>query len=230
MGIVCLGLILVFTLSGTDLGLFLNAHSIILVLGGTLGVFLVCTPPAEVVSAIGTILSQLRPQVSSALVNEQLLTINKRRSASLSKPHALIAYAQELWEKGVDDEMFEALLVKRLHETNNGNVRVVTSLRNLAKYPPALGMTGTVFGLVALFSNLTVDSKEALGPSLATAMTATFYGLVAANMIFMPLADRCHVWQLASSELNQYIVKIVLMIHQNDGESIVADEVKVHAA
>lgn len=228
-GTVLLTLLLMFVLSGVDLKIFLNLHSLLLVFVGTAGVFAVSTPPEGVSSVVQSLLSLLKRRQTTKEVNEQLIAVNRKKDVKLERPHTLIAYAQELWEKGIEPEMFQALLVRRAHEMNGAQMRVVTTLRNLAKYPPALGMTGTVIGLVSLFSNLTPDNKSQLGPSLAMAMTATFYGLLVANMALMPISDRIQVMQLASGESNQHICKILLMIHQDQGESVIKDEIYVAA-
>ena len=81
-----------------------------------------------------------------------------------------------------------------------------------------------------MFSHLTPDNKAALGPSLAMAMTATFYGLLVANMLLMPFADRIQIIQLAGAETNQHVCKILLMIHGDQGESVIQDEIHVAAA
>jgi chemotaxis protein MotA len=227
---VLLILVLGASFSGLDLKLYVNAHSLILVLGGTIGILGLATPPLELVALGHSFLSIFRGQMRGEELNGQLLLLSRKQNAVLSQAHPLIVYAQQLWEKGIDREMFQALLVKRLHETNNNKVRVVTALRNLAKYPPALGMTGTVIGLVSLFSSLTSENKSQIGPSLAMAMTATFYGLVISNLILMPLADRCQVQHLAAEEQSQHICKILLMIHNQQEESLIRDEVNVRAA
>lgn len=221
--------LLIFVLSGVDPRIFLNLHSIVLVFAGTLGVFLLSTPPAEVKTVFHSMIALLRLGQSPQEINEQLIAVSRQRDAKFSRPHVLIAYAQDLWEKGVEPEMFQALLVRRSHELSTIQMRVVTTLRNLAKYPPALGMTGTVIGLVSLFSNLTPNNKASLGPSLALAMTATFYGLVVANMFIMPISDRVQILHLSVGENNQHICKILLMIHQDEGISVIKDEIYVAA-
>src|SRR5690606_26967501 len=117
----------------------------------------------------------------------------KDRALRQPSVNPLINYAAELWGQGIDPELFIVLISQRRDELERGHAGAVQALRNLAKYPPALGMTGTVMGLVSLFSVLGIDDKAALGPSLALAMTATFFGLVTANCLVTPLADHLHV-------------------------------------
>jgi chemotaxis protein MotA len=228
-GTIILTVLLIFVLSGVNLKIFFNLHSITLVFAGTLGIFFFSTPPSGISSVASSLLALLKSEQTTRNVNEQLIILNRKKDATIEKPHVLVNYAQELWEKGIEPEMFQSLLLRRAHDLNSSQLRVVSTLRNLAKYPPALGMIGTVVGLVSLFSNLTASNKGQLGPSLALAMTATFYGLTIANMLIMPLSDRIQIMQLASGENNQHICKIILMIHQGEGDSVIKDEIYVAA-
>nr|WP_037491339.1 MotA/TolQ/ExbB proton channel family protein [Sphingobium indicum] len=59
---------------------------------------------------------------------------------------------------------------------------------SIADAAPALGMAGTIIGLVGMFAAM--DDPAALGPAMALALLTTFYGVVIANMIAAPIAAR----------------------------------------
>ena len=59
---------------------------------------------------------------------------------------------------------------------------------SVAEAAPALGMAGTIIGLVGMFAAM--DDPAKLGPSMALALLTTFYGVVIANMIAAPVAAR----------------------------------------
>lgn len=56
------------------------------------------------------------------------------------------------------------------------------------KYTPAMGMIGTLVGLVLMLANM--DDVSKIGPGMAVALLTTLYGAVIANMICLPLADK----------------------------------------
>ena len=56
----------------------------------------------------------------------------------------------------------------------------------LGDFAPAMGMIGTVIGLIQLLANM--RDFEKLGPGMAIALLTTFYGLVLAHLIYLPLA------------------------------------------
>ncbi|HKY83008.1 MAG TPA: MotA/TolQ/ExbB proton channel family protein [Sphingobium sp.] len=59
---------------------------------------------------------------------------------------------------------------------------------SIADVAPALGMAGTILGLVGMFAAM--EDPAALGPSMAVALLTTFYGVVIANLIAAPIASR----------------------------------------
>ena len=61
-------------------------------------------------------------------------------------------------------------------------------------------MIGTLIGMVQMFANMTDPSK--LGPFMATALLATLYGAVLANIICLPIADKLH-GKLVDEEVNR---------------------------
>ena len=68
------------------------------------------------------------------------------------------------------------------HEANQG---VVKSWIDIG---PAMGMIGTLVGLVAMLGNM-ADPK-AIGPAMAVALLTTLYGAFVANVMFMPIVGK----------------------------------------
>jgi hypothetical protein len=61
-------------------------------------------------------------------------------------------------------------------------------------------MVGTLIGMVQMFANMTDPSK--LGPYMAIALLATFYGAALANLVCLPIADKLHL-KLVDEEINR---------------------------
>lgn len=60
--------------------------------------------------------------------------------------------------------------------------------RDLADAAPAMGMLATVLGLIRMFAHM--DDPAKLGAPMATALVATLWGIVVANLLAGPIADR----------------------------------------
>ena len=72
--------------------------------------------------------------------------------------------------------------------------------RAIGDCAPAFGMIGTLIGMVQMFANMTDPSK--LGPFMAVALLATFYGALVANLFCLPIADKLHL-KLVDEEINR---------------------------
>lgn len=75
--------------------------------------------------------------------------------------------------------------------------------RAIGDCAPAWGMIGTILGMVTMFANMSDPSR--LGPAMATALLATLYGAIVANMLTLPLADKLHV-KLEEEEISRTLI------------------------
>ncbi|STO99006.1 Chemotaxis protein MotA [Grimontia hollisae] len=70
-------------------------------------------------------------------------------------------------------------------ERHDAGAQFYTALADVA---PAMGMIGTLIGLVAMLSNM--DDPKAIGPAMAVALLTTLYGAMLANMVAIPIANK----------------------------------------
>lgn len=222
IGFLGLAAVLAGALFGADLRLFLNWHAIGLVIGGTFFVLFFSSSWSDLRGLTGAFLDLFRSPASLSRLNTALIGLARDRR-STTREHVLITRALSIWEQGVDEDLFEVLLQQKLQEENAATEQAVNTLRSLAKYPPALGMTGTVMGLVTMFSRLAPNAQANLGASLALAMTATFHGLVLANGVLLPLADRLSAVHLRRTNLNEHVFRTLVLINRGEGAPVVAE-------
>lgn len=79
------------------------------------------------------------------------------------------------------------LLAEQKYERQLGHAGFLLSL---AKLGPGFGLLGTIFGLVVMLEDMGAGSGfEKVGPSLAVALLATLYGVIAANVLFQPFSE-----------------------------------------
>jgi chemotaxis protein MotA len=69
--------------------------------------------------------------------------------------------------------------------------------QRIAEVAPAMGMIGTVIGLVVMFARM--NDPAAMGPAMAVAMLATLYGLLLSFVVAGPIAARLQ--RLSEAEL-----------------------------
>lgn len=203
---------------------YLNLHSVLIVLGGTLAVFAIGSPGSVILSVAKNILKLFRPRRGIKDVHAELMKLAADKNSVANSKDALIQYAIELWERGVDSNTFQALLSQFRDKLENEDAESVSALQNLAKYPPALGMLGTVMGMISLFANLGSSNKSGLGPALATAMTATFYGLLMANAFLNPIADRIMVETIHDKKYYGLVYEILTLVNRREPIGMIEEE------
>ncbi|CAM8627251.1 MULTISPECIES: MotA/TolQ/ExbB proton channel family protein [Sphingobium] len=85
-------------------------------------------------------------------------------------------------------DMFELWVAQTLADRGQRHGAVHKAWLSIADAAPALGMAGTIIGLIGMFAAM--DDPAALGPAMALALLTTFYGVVIANIIAAPIAAR----------------------------------------
>lgn len=91
----------------------------------------------------------------------------------------------------------------------------------LGEVAPAMGMVGTLVGLVALLNNM--ESQEALTSGMATALLTTLYGAVLANAIALPIANKMRVQSEVEVLLRDIIQDGVGFIQTGGNPRVLAD-------
>jgi chemotaxis protein MotA len=89
---------------------------------------------------------------------------------------------------GTPGEDVETIMRRDLHATHQRHLGAASVLRKAAEFAPAMGLIGTLIGLVQMLGNL--EDPATIGPSMAVALLTTFYGAVLANMVFSPMASK----------------------------------------
>mgnify|MGYP003633216089 CR=1 FL=1 len=104
---------------------------------------------------------------------------------------------------GHDADVVRATLQKDISLTTERHETGSDMLMALADVAPAMGMIGTLIGLVAMLSNM--DDPKSIGPAMAVALLTTLYGAFLANVIAIPLASKLKL-RMAEEKMNQELV------------------------
>lgn len=125
----------------------------------------------------------------------------------------------ELITLGFGRDKVEKILSERVYQAFERNQRVAQSLRSLAKYPPAFGLTGTVFGLVTLMRSVAngAGAKET-GIQMAIALVATMYGLLISNIVINPAGES--VQKFANEDRKRGETSLEAVLLAVDGASL----------
>ena len=170
-----------------------------IVFGGTFAVTTMCFSIPEV-ARTARILSKTvfytGRDPSEAAVNVLRVADLARRQGVLSLQGVMDALTSEPFlHKGISmvvdgtpGEEVELILHRDIQATIQRHQSSASVLRKAAEFSPAMGLIGTLIGLVQMLGSL--DDPTTIGPSMAVALLTTFYGAVLANLVFSPLAAK----------------------------------------
>ncbi|MBM3515365.1 MAG: flagellar motor protein MotA [Alphaproteobacteria bacterium] len=89
---------------------------------------------------------------------------------------------------GMSDGEIERVLREDMLSAEHDVQRATQVIRKAAEIAPAMGLIGTLIGLVQMLGNL--GDPQVIGPAMAVALLTTFYGAVLANLVLNPLAAK----------------------------------------
>ena len=229
------GLMLMAILQGGSLSIFIDVPSMLIVFGGTAGVALVNFPLGEVLGAINIAKKAfLFKEVNTNDLLAQLMEFaNKaRKEGILSLQGAIdsidddfLVKALQMAVDGQEPEDLKAMLNTEIDYIAQRHSLGVSIFESLGAISPAMGMVGTLIGLVQMLQNM--SDPASIGPAMAVALLTTFYGAVLANIIFLPIAGKLKT--RSKTEILQKTIIVEGMGSILSGENPRVMEQKLHA-
>jgi len=110
------------------------------------------------------------------------------RTDRVQTSHPFIAQALTTLANSSDVEHFSHWINQSLDDRRARHARIISFWNALADAGPAVGMAGTIIGLIGMFANM--SDPATIGPFMALALMTTLHGLILANAIAGPIANR----------------------------------------
>ena len=110
-----------------------------------------------------------------------------------------------------------------LNMREHADISAAKMFEGMGIYSPTLGIIGAVLGLMAVLQNLADPAK--LGHGIASAFTATIYGIGLANLFFLPVAAKLKGIIQRQTQFREMIIDGMMSIAQ--GENPRAIEAKL---
>ena len=195
------GLVLFGALMGGKPLTFISLEGMFLVLGGTLSSTLIQFSTRDIRNALAAVRGVLfQPNegplermgyvvMLSRRVKENGVLILEDEAALETDP--FLRLGLQLTVDGQNADEINRILQKEMRTSNDQVWRSVQVWETMGNFAPAMGLIGTLIGLIHMLSSL--QDAAAVGPAMSLALVATLYGSVAANLLFFPMAGKLRV-------------------------------------
>lgn len=178
---------------------FFNIPSVLIVVLGTFTASCISYTGMELRQSVGIIFTAImRPvrnfsalatsMVSLAVIARKkgVLSISAYENQTRNEPFYL--YAMGLVTDGYDSDDVNRILSQDLDMEEERCKRAASILKRASEVAPAMGLIGTLVGLVQMLAEL--ENPEAIGPAMALALLTTFYGAILGTVVLSPLAAK----------------------------------------
>ena len=194
--VVGFGLIIGSIAIGGPLGAFLNGPGLLIVVGGTLAATLISEKLTVFIGAAHVALKAFIEETVSVgqtidRLAECATVVRKHGKLALEGEQIadkFLAKGIRLATDGLSCEEVRGALVGEMHSLRDRHRQGQRVFRFMASTAPAMGMVGTLIGLVQMLQ--TMEDPASIGPSMAVALLTTLYGAVLAFLVFGPIADK----------------------------------------
>ncbi|MBT3196820.1 MAG: flagellar motor protein PomA [Gammaproteobacteria bacterium] len=191
-------LVVITILLGGEIGMFVNAPSLVIVVGGSLAAVLMQFTLPQFLGAWGSAAKAfLFKETQTIDLIDQIVECAQvvRKEGLLALEGMMSSIESDFLRKGLQmgvDGQDAHVVTSQLssdmtltlgrHEVAH---KLFTSWGDLA---PAMGMVGTLIGLVQMLANM--SDPAAIGPAMAVALLTTLYGALVANLLALPIAKK----------------------------------------
>ncbi len=201
------GILLAFALTIASIlltgvaGAYIDVRSFMIVLGGTVGVCVASFNFHDTVDAFSYIRQStnrvyLVPNQVALQMIDIALFARRRGQLKLQsvietmEDKPILVKGISMAIDGIDNHEIRDILSREAvyYATTRG--RSINFLRQAAEIAPAMGLIGTLIGLVQMLANLEEANLDSIGPAMALALLTTLYGTMLANMVFTPIANK----------------------------------------
>lgn len=206
--------------------IFADKHGAIIVIGGTVAVAFLSFRSSRLIMAIkivfrklfGNIRNNYLEQIRIIVETADLYRLNPKATVEKisSSAHPFfrdgIRYMIEFGFSAVeiDEIMTNSLKGKKMRDDQEIKV-----WHTISRFPPAFGLLGATVGMISLLQTLgEPNAQDNIGPAMATALVATFYGLVVANLVLIPISENLAEVSDGDMVLRKIIKEGILLIQE----------------
>lgn len=240
LGIVLAFVVIVLTVlseGGNPLSL-LNVPASIIVFGGTAVVVLIAFPPSQnkkVPVAFMQLFKHKPADLNELIALLVELADKARRMGLLSLQEEEERLKDPFLKKGIqmvvdgtDPDVVRQFLSTDTAHMQERHAKYYGVFNAMGGYSPTLGIIGTIMGLVTVLGHM--DDPDHLAGAIATAFLAAFYGVAAANLLWLPIGSKMQALSDHETFMRNIMMEGILSIQAGDNPRLVGDKLEAFLA
>ena len=209
---------------GAGIMALVSAEAFIIVVIGTCAAICVQTPLSIMKHALSILPWAMKPPALNPekLIQKMVEWSNIARKQGLlglepvlgKEEDTFVRKALQLVVDGSEPEVIRGIMEVELDTREHTDTLGAKVFEGMGIYSPTLGIIGAVLGLISVMQNLADPSK--LGQGIASAFTATIYGVALANLFFLPLSAKLKVAIRSQTQVREMIIEGMISIAQGE--------------
>jgi chemotaxis protein MotA len=217
-------------LLGGSLLIFWDMPSVVVVGGGVLATTFIKWPMDNIKMTVSVFLKSIltkSPNPKAMIEEIQKLAETARRESvfALEKVPVEDKFLKKAVTLAADNrppEVITSILTLEISAMEERHAKGADILDGMGADGPAMGMIGTLIGLVQMLQNL--SDPSAIGPAMAVALLTTFYGATLANVFCIPVAGKLRQLSKLESMKMNIIVAGVLGIVAGENPRVIREK------
>ncbi|WP_053980526.1 flagellar motor protein PomA [Marinagarivorans algicola] len=213
-----LALIVISMLMSGQLGMFINIPSVVIVVGGTIFAVMAKYGLSQYLGAMKVAGKSFKNNLSDPLelITEIVGLADEARKGGLLSLEGkevgddFLKRGIQLLVDGHEPDVVKTLLSKDRDKAEERHKVGSSIFAAMAEMAPAMGMIGTLIGLVAMLANM--DDPKSIGPAMAVALLTTLYGAIIANAICQPMADKLALRATEEAMIKSLVIDALIAI------------------
>ncbi len=230
--ILSFGLVISAIVFNGSILIFISVESLLIVIGGTVGATLVNYPLSRVFGLLSVIKLTFFSKVESPtdIIDQFMEYANRARREGILSLEPIIKEIDDIYLRkglqltvdGLEPQAIQEILEKEITYLESRHETGAEIMSTLGAYAPAMGMIGTVIGLILMLQ--TMDDPSTIGPAMAVALITTFYGAVLANLVFLPMAGKLKQRSKDEVVVKEMVMEGILAISKGENPRIIEEK------
>ena len=229
-----IGIVLIMSLllgamaMGVGVGAYIDIPSVLIVVGGSIGALMVSFKPSQMKSFTKIFMKAIKPgeeDIGELIKKLVEFATKARKDGILALESEVNNEENDFLKKGLsmaidgsEPDTIRELLEIEMEQTSTRHKINGSIFSQWAGLAGAMGMVGTLIGLVAMLLNMADPS--AIGPSMAVALLTTMYGAIIGNVFGTPIYNILNIRNDEETKVKEMILSGIMSIQSGDAPRV----------